>query len=453
MAFVYQDQENHVTNLRKLRSNVAVVNEKTQIQKRSVLGLITTKADNAKAGPSKYRKEVVQKNVTCNVQTQKIVNSFAIYEDTEESLKSISAKYEEKNKKESPSKKFKNNLNSVLELPSKLISSDLQARQPLKDVFNTSVSSEEDALSGKSYVESPMSVDKTVSPIARPSKTLLKKLYDCDIYSEEILSYLKTTEKLHRPKPNYMRRQPDVSYSMRTILVDWLVEVAEEYKLHSQTLYLAVSFIDRFLSIMSVVRSKLQLLGTAAMFVASKYEEIYPPDVSEFVFITDDTYSQKQVLRMEYLILKVLAFDISGPTVITFIQHFAVLCDVPDKLLFLAMYLCELILLEGDPYLAYNSSVIASSSLLLARHCLDYADLWPELYAKVTGYQILDLSTCINDLNKTHANSRSLQQQAVNNKYSSSKYLNVATVKPKQLDVQEYVLQMTELKAFGNQCC
>lgn len=66
-----------------------------------------------------------------------------------------------------------------------------------------------------------------------------------------------------------MRRQPDVTYSMRTILVDWLVEVAEEYKLQPQTLFLAVSFIDRFLSLMSVVRSKLQLLGTAAMFVAS----------------------------------------------------------------------------------------------------------------------------------------------------------------------------------------
>lgn len=66
-----------------------------------------------------------------------------------------------------------------------------------------------------------------------------------------------------------MRRQPDVSYTMRTILVDWLVEVAQEYKLHSETLFLAVSFIDRFLSVMSVVKSKLQLLGTAAMFVAS----------------------------------------------------------------------------------------------------------------------------------------------------------------------------------------
>lgn len=72
-----------------------------------------------------------------------------------------------------------------------------------------------------------------------------------------------------RPKALYMRRQPDVTYSMRSILVDWLVEVAEEYKLQTETLYLAVSFIDRFLSVMSVVKGKLQLLGTAAMFVAA----------------------------------------------------------------------------------------------------------------------------------------------------------------------------------------
>lgn len=73
----------------------------------------------------------------------------------------------------------------------------------------------------------------------------------------------------NRPKPGYMRKQPDVTSNMRTILVDWLVEVAEEYKLHSETLYLAVNYIDRFLSYMSVVRGKLQLVGTAAMFLAS----------------------------------------------------------------------------------------------------------------------------------------------------------------------------------------
>jgi cyclin A len=46
---------------------------------------------------------------------------------------------------------------------------------------------------------------------------------------------------------------------------------------------------------MAVQRSKLQLVGTACMFIAAKYEEIYPPDVAEFVYITDDTYNKRQV--------------------------------------------------------------------------------------------------------------------------------------------------------------
>ena len=66
-----------------------------------------------------------------------------------------------------------------------------------------------------------------------------------------------------------MRKQPDITNSMRCILIDWLVEVAEEYRLHNETLYLATAFIDRFLSQMSVLRAKLQLVGTASMFVAS----------------------------------------------------------------------------------------------------------------------------------------------------------------------------------------
>lgn len=141
--------------------------------------------------------------------------------------------------------------------------------------------------------------------------------------------FLKTR---NRPKHGYMKKQPDITHTMRTILVDWLVEVSEEYKLHSETLCLAVSYIDRFLSCMSVVRAKLQLVGTAAMFIAAKYEEIYPPDVAEFVYITDDTYTKKQVLRMEQLILKVLSFDLSVPTTMVFVNLFSVMLNFPDKI-------------------------------------------------------------------------------------------------------------------------
>lgn len=86
-----------------------------------------------------------------------------------------------------------------------------------------------------------------------------------------------------------------------------------------ETVYLAVNFMDRFLSQMAVLRGKLQLVGTAAMlisrffvnlfqifnFISSKFEEIYAPEVSEFVYITDDTYTRQQVLKMESLMIKV----------------------------------------------------------------------------------------------------------------------------------------------------
>lgn len=62
--------------------------------------------------------------------------------------------------------------------------------------------------------------------------------------------------------------QKDVTANMRGILVDWLVEVAEEYKLQSDTLYLTVSYIDRFLSTNASNRQRLQLVGVSSMLIA-----------------------------------------------------------------------------------------------------------------------------------------------------------------------------------------
>lgn len=78
-----------------------------------------------------------------------------------------------------------------------------------------------------------------------------------------------------RPKPGYMSKQPDITNWMRIILVDWLVEVGEEYKLNSETIFLAVNYMDRFLSSMSVLRGKLQLVGTAAILLAAYVHKKY----------------------------------------------------------------------------------------------------------------------------------------------------------------------------------
>lgn len=77
-------------------------------------------------------------------------------------------------------------------------------------------------------------------------------------------------EPKRRPLPDYLEKvQKDVTANMRGVLVDWLVEVAEEYKLCSETLFLSISYIDRFLSSNAVTRQRLQLLGVSSMLIAS----------------------------------------------------------------------------------------------------------------------------------------------------------------------------------------
>ena len=117
---------------------------------------------------------------------------------------------------------------------------------------------------------------------------------------EHILSCAWCLQLKRRPCLKYMEAvQQDVNAHMRGILVDWLVEVAQEYKLVSETLFLAVNYIDRFLSCEVAPRRKLQLVGITCMLVAAKYEEIYAPQIEDFCYITDNTYTREEVLAME----------------------------------------------------------------------------------------------------------------------------------------------------------
>ncbi|XP_017777159.1 PREDICTED: G2/mitotic-specific cyclin-A [Nicrophorus vespilloides] len=281
-----------------------------------------------------------------------------------------------------------------------------------------------------SFIDSPMSVEKLTdenSELHQLCKSSRDLFFQLDEYRDEIFKYLCEQEKEHRPKANYMRKQPDISHSMRTILVDWLVEVAEEYKLYTETLYLAVNYIDRFLSFMSVVRAKLQLVGTAAMFIAAKYEEIYPPDVGEFVYITDDTYSKKQVIRMEMLILKVLDFDISVPTAYTFITAMSIANKLSDKVTFLAQYLSELALLEAEPTLEIMPSMMAAAAIAVARHTVG-EEAWSSDLEENTGYSLESLKRAGEFLVGMHKKAPGLTQQAIQDKYKVGKYLHVSTI-------------------------
>ncbi|KAF8692301.1 hypothetical protein HU200_039910 [Digitaria exilis] len=271
----------------------------------------------------------------------------------------------------------------------------------------------------------------------------------CGSYASDIYTYLRAleVEPVRRPRSDYIQAvQSDVTANMRTILVDWLVEVAEEYKLVADTLYLAISYIDRFLSYNVLGRDKLQLLGVAAMLIAAKYEEISPPHAEDFCYITDNTYTKQELLKMEGDILKLLKFELGNPTIKTFLRRFTRSAHEDKKssillMEFLGSYLAELSLLDYG-CLQFLPSVVAASVMFVARLTIDpNANPWMQ---KVTGYKVSELKDCIVAIHDLQLNRKCSSVLAVRDKYKQHKFKFVSTLLPPVVIPSSYFEDLAE---------
>ncbi|CAK9145169.1 unnamed protein product [Ilex paraguariensis] len=241
-------------------------------------------------------------------------------------------------------------------------------------------------------------------------------------------------EAKRRPLPDYIEKvQKDVSANMRGVLVDWLVEVAAEYKLLSDTLYLTVSYIDRFLSMNVLNRQRLQLLGVTSMLIASKYEEINPPHVEDFCYITDNTYSKEEVVQMEADVLKSLKFEMGNPTIKTFLRRFTTVGQEDYntsnlQLEFLGYYLAELSLLDYC-CIRFLPSLVAASVIFLSRFTLrPKLHPWSSALQQYSGYKPVDLKDCVCLIHELQLSKRGSSLVAVREKYKQHKFKCVSTL-------------------------
>lgn len=100
-------------------------------------------------------------------------------------------------------------------------------------------------------------------------------------------------------------------------MVDWMVEVMSSYKCQDQTLFLAVLLMDQYYAQVAENLSVnlLHLVGITCMFIASKYNEIYPVHIHTFHDkIGHFKVSTAQIKQQEALILQTLQYDTSNPT-------------------------------------------------------------------------------------------------------------------------------------------
>merc|ERR1712133_279824 len=193
----------------------------------------------------------------------------------------------------------------------------------------------------------------------------------CAEYTQDVYSYLRKLEPSSAVRAGHLLGC-SINDKMRAVLVDWLVEVQVQFKLLQETLFSTISIVDRFLAVegLTITRSKLQLVGVAAMFLASKVEEVYAPACSDFVYITDHAYTEDAIKQMEIMIPQTLKFSLFEPLSIHFLRRFSKAGDVDVLQHSLAKYAIELALVEY--YLVpVPGSKLAASALCLSLMLLE----------------------------------------------------------------------------------
>jgi len=215
----------------------------------------------------------------------------------------------------------------------------------------------------------------------------------CSVYVQEIYDYLREKEVMDAIDCNYMSRQDNVSARMRTVLVDWMVEVQLKFRMTSETLYLSVNIVDKFLQRRKITRDNLQLLGVTALFIAAKFEEIYSVEINDLAFITDNACNADDIIRFEGEVLTTIGWNLTTPCPLHFLRRYSKAAGNDGPLHTMSKYLLELSL-GFYHMLKYLPSTQAAAAVLLTRHLSNAAPYWSDSVKYHSGYREDEIIEC-----------------------------------------------------------
>lgn len=286
-----------------------------------------------------------------------------------------------------------------------------------------------------------MDIDTVVTeqPVQR-SKTTIEDTVTredpqkCSEYFDDIYTYLKEIDMNNLPLEGYMEKvQNDVTEKMRSILLDWLVEVHLKFKLLPETFYLTVNLIDRYLSKQSINRKYLQLLGVTAMFIACKYEEIYSPEIKDFIYMTDNAYTREQMIKMEFDVLKALEFNVTNPSPLRFLEILKCILKFDDKSFMMCQYFLELCITDYK-MIKYNPGLLATCVVYIEEK-LSKGNQWngdiEKTLWEMSGFNKNDMKVkeCLKGICFVLGGIDKSKYIAIKKKYSLSKFHEVSKFK------------------------
>lgn len=238
-----------------------------------------------------------------------------------------------------------------------------------------------------------INVNPTKYPIIERDRTNPQNVLE---FYKNIREFLQQKECFYQTSPFYMDNQSDISDKMRSILIDWLVDVNLKFKLQPQTLFICVNLIDRFLAKERVNRSEVQLVGISVLMIVAKFEEIYPPLLKDYIGVCDNAYDKNQILEMESRILIAVNFNLTQTSSFSFLQLIQINVKLDAKAFVFARYILENALFDLS-LLKYTNYILAVGAVFLANKIFKKDD-WKKEFDSKVGLSEQIAKICAKDL-------------------------------------------------------
>ncbi|ORX91880.1 hypothetical protein K493DRAFT_226949 [Basidiobolus meristosporus CBS 931.73] len=241
-------------------------------------------------------------------------------------------------------------------------------------------------------------------------------------YADDIFAYWKELELKLKPNPDYMSFQSELQWHMRGILLDWLVQVHERFRMLQETLFLSVNYIDRFLSLKEVSIEKFQLVGTTALFIAAKYEEVSAPTINEMIYMVSGTYTCEELKNAEKFMINLLNYELGFPGPLSFLRRISKADHYDPQTRTLAKYLIEVTIMY-ESFIKYSPSMIAAAGYYLAMRMLGKAT-WTTTHIHYSGFEKSALLPCVRELLLRLKTPE--QHIGIYKKYEHAQYMNAS---------------------------
>ena len=245
-------------------------------------------------------------------------------------------------------------------------------------------------------------------------------------YFKDIMFNLKVTEDFTELSFGYLKSfQPDINDIMRSILLDWIVDVHLKFGLLPETLYITVYIIDRYLKNRKVSRSKFQLIGITSLLIASKYEEISVPEMSDLVYISDGAYTKSEIISMESEILSAIEYNITFGSSLKFLELYNVMFHMDEELYMLSRYILELFLVDYL-MLKYKNSLLAAVAIFIALKITKKFST--DIIPLISNYDLESIKNCAIDACVVIDKNEKSTLKAITKKFRSEKYCQVSNI-------------------------